>query len=359
MGRIAMWTGIAIIGLICLALAAGMSYRAFRRHQVAAALALPKGGIVEGRFVRLGGAEQWISIRGENRANPVMLVLAGGPSMSYVSFAPVLRSWERHFTVVQWDRRGVGKTYGRNGKGGDGPLTFERMTEDGIELASFLCEHLHQEKIILLGHSMGSWIGVPMVTRRPDLFSAYIGTDQMVDMPRNEAVSYDLALKRARAAGNEPSVRKLTKIGPPPYQKIETWWAKQQWLMAYDPAAPNAERKIFLPLALFSPDYSLRDLVNNTQGYMSSARAMFPEVMSYDVRKFGTKFEVPVFLFQGESDMLTPAVLAQEYFGTIQAPHKEMVLLKGGGHLTMITMPEEFLKELVDRVHPLTLHAHQ
>lgn len=124
--------------------------------------------------------------------------------------------------------------------------------------------------------------------------------------------------------------------------------------MAHDPAAPDAERKIFLPLALFSPDYSLQDMLNGTQGYLSSARAMFPEVMSFDVRKFGMKFDVPVLILQGEADILTPTALAHEYFDAIEAPHKEMVLLKGGGHLSMITMPQAFLTELVERVRPLT-----
>lgn len=168
--------------------------------------------------------------------------------------------------MVQWDRRGVGKTYGRNGHKGGGALTFERMTQDGIELTNFLRQHLQQEKIVVLGHSMGSWLGVSMVMKHPELFSAYVGTDQMVDMKTNEAVSFDIALKHAHNAGDNASVRKLSGIGPPPYQKIDTWWEKQQWVMAHDPAAPGAETKIFLPLWLFSPDYSLKDIVNNTQG---------------------------------------------------------------------------------------------
>jgi pimeloyl-ACP methyl ester carboxylesterase len=352
--RIVVWTGLGLIGLMVLAATAGLTYRAIRQRRCAEALAIrTPNGVAEGMFVRIGGIDQWISIRGENVDNPILLVLAGGPGMSYVSFAPVFRSWEQYFTVVQWDRRGVGKTYGRNGKAKSGPLTFPRMAQDGIEVSEFLRRRLHKDKIVLLGHSMGSWLGVSMATMRPDLFSAYVGTDQMVDMARNEAVSYSLAVKRARESGDEASVRAVNKIGPPPYKNTRAWWAKQQWIMANDPAAPDVEQKIFLPLSLFSPDYSLKDIVNNTQGYLSSARSMFPEIMAYDVRQFGTRFEMPVFLFQGESDFLTPTVLAQEYFRTIEAPRKEMVLLKGGGHLTMITMPDSFLKELVDRVYPL------
>lgn len=350
-----------LVGLVLVALTTivtvgigAIIYRFLRQREAARMLSIrTPNGVAEGTFVRIGGIDQWISIRGEDRDNPLILVLAGGPGMSYVSFAPVFRPWEQYFTVVQWDRRSVGKTFGRNGKRMCGPLTFEGMSQDGIELTEYLLKKLHKEKIILLGHSMGSWIGVSMVKKRPDLFSAYVGTDQMVDMARNEELSYELAQKRARAAGDAASIDTLTKVGPPPYGNTKTWWAKQQWVMAHDPAAPNAEQKIFIPLALFSPDYSLKDIVDNVRGYLVSARTMFPEIMSYNVRQFGTRFEVPVFLIQGDSDFLTPTALAEEYFNTIEAPMKEMVLLKGGGHLTMITMPDAFLKELVRRVHPV------
>ncbi|MFE7359089.1 hypothetical protein ACFU8Q_39905, partial [Streptomyces sp. NPDC057543] len=39
-------------------------------------------GINEQDFVRIGGIDQWISIRGEDRNNPVLLELHGGPGSS-------------------------------------------------------------------------------------------------------------------------------------------------------------------------------------------------------------------------------------------------------------------------------------
>jgi pimeloyl-ACP methyl ester carboxylesterase len=48
------------------------------------------------------------------------------------------RPWERHFTVIQWDHRGAGKTLGRNGKAGSGPMTFDRRVADAIEVIEFL-----------------------------------------------------------------------------------------------------------------------------------------------------------------------------------------------------------------------------
>ena len=103
-------------------------------------------GIVEQRFVRIGGIDQWIQIRGEDRDNPVLLVLHGGPGWPNAVFTLPLRSWERHFTVVQWDHRGAGKTLGRNGKAGSGEMTFDRRVADAIELIEFLRRYLRRRQ---------------------------------------------------------------------------------------------------------------------------------------------------------------------------------------------------------------------
>src|SRR5215472_14637151 len=95
-------------------------------------------GIVEGRFIKIGGIDQWVTIRGEDQRNPVLFFVHGGPGSTYSVFTPLLRSWEGHFTIVQWDQRGAGKTFRKNGKAGSGMLTFDRLTRDGIELAEFL-----------------------------------------------------------------------------------------------------------------------------------------------------------------------------------------------------------------------------
>src|ERR1039457_5918811 len=87
-----------------------------------------------------------LRIRGEDRDNPVLLVIHGGPGAPCSIFTPVIRSWERHFTVVQWDQRGAGKTLGRTGQDGTGELTFERLIRDGIEVAEFVHGHLTRRK---------------------------------------------------------------------------------------------------------------------------------------------------------------------------------------------------------------------
>src|SRR5262245_14493007 len=113
------------------------------RRKLAKSLTITSpNGIDEHGFVCIGGIEQWISIRGEDRSNPVLLLVHGGPGSIYSIFTPLLRFWEPHFTIVQWDQRGAGKTFRRNGKVGSGELTLDRLARDGIELAEYLRAYL-------------------------------------------------------------------------------------------------------------------------------------------------------------------------------------------------------------------------
>lgn len=64
------------------------------------------------------------------------------------------------------------------------------------------------------------------------------------------------------------------------------------------------------------------------------------------------KFDLPFFVFQGDTDILTPTETAKAYFNEIDAPHKEFVLIKQAGHLACFARPNQFLEELNKRVMP-------
>src|SRR5256885_7456840 len=104
-------------------------------------------GIDEASYVTVGGIEQWITIRGEDRSNPVLLFLHGGPGdvtnpWSFLFFAP----WEKYFTIVQWDQRGAGRTLRKTGESVASTMTVDRMTRDGIDVAEYLRKHLGKDK---------------------------------------------------------------------------------------------------------------------------------------------------------------------------------------------------------------------
>ena len=144
----------------------------------------PAVGIDEEGFVQIGGIEQWVQIRGDDRRNPVLLWLNGGPGFSTVPRTLLYRDWERQFTVVMWDQRGEGKTFDHSGTSVAPSMTIAQMTKDGTAVADYVRKRLHKDKIILLGHSWGSLLGVHMVEARPDLFSVYVGTGQIANLEK-------------------------------------------------------------------------------------------------------------------------------------------------------------------------------
>ena len=285
-------------------LAGGAIYRKVQQQKVAEALVINNpNGIAEERFVHLGGMDQWIQIRGEDRNNPVLLILHGGPGWPNATFTFPLRSWEKHFTLVQWDHRGAGKTLARNGKPGDQEMTFDQRISDAIELVEFLREHLQKDKVILLAESMGTLTGLPLAKHRPDLFSTIVATDLYVNMARNEALKYQMTLDRLRAAGNTKGITALEEIGSDPTRwDLRAWNTNMGWAFKTNVPKPNLDRTFLLPLVLTSPLYSLRDIYTLFSGFQSSTAQMFEEIKAYNALQLGTRFEVPFFLFQGEGD---------------------------------------------------------
>jgi len=343
---------IGLTSVILPAAVGALGYRKVCQRRAARGLTIRTArGVAENGYVQIGGIEQWIQIRGEDRANPVLLFLHGS-GMTMTPFTSVYRDWEKHFTVVQWDRRGTGKTLRRNGKESD-RLTFDLMAADGIEVAEYLRKRLSTDKVILLGHSQGTIVGVMMAQRRPDLFGAYVGTGQIADMARNEAESYPLAVQRARASGRRKAARELEKIGAPPYPAARTWLIKQRWSFETDPEL-RAWGKKSLRMLLTAPDMSLMDIYRFNLAFTFYPQPLYEGTMSWNARQHGTRFAVPFFLLHGDADQHTLTNLAREYFAAIDAPSKHLALLPGGGHCAVLMQPATFLAELRARLDPLT-----
>jgi pimeloyl-ACP methyl ester carboxylesterase len=342
-------------GVLAAPAVGGLAWRKARQRQVAEALEIDTpNGIVEQRFVKVGGIDQWIQLRGEDRDNPVLLVLHGGPGWPNAVFTLPLRPWERHFSVVQWDHRGAGRTLGRNGKAGSGQMTFDRRVTDAVEVVEFLRQYLQKDKVIVLAESMGTLTGLPLAMRRPDLVQALVATDLYVDMVANEARKWQLTLERLRAAGNTKGVAALEEIGGDPARwDLRAWNTNMAWAFKTNLPTPNLDRRLLFPLALSSPLYTLRDLSTLFTGFQWSTAQMFDEFRAWDARRLGTRLEVPFFLFQGETDVITLTTLATGYFEEVEAPTKELALIPDAGHFAAFTQPDRFLDELRTRVRPL------
>lgn len=346
--------GGAVLALLLLATAAvGLIYRAYRQHETAELLVMTSpDAIDEASFVRIGGVDQWIQVRGEHRGNPVILFLHGGPGFTAIPyFQRVMRTWERDFTIVHWDQRGAGKSFARDGGVEQPHPTIDQMIADGIEVAEHVRRRLGQPKLILVGYSWGSVLGVEMARERPDLFHAFVGTGQVIDTVQSETVSYYGLLQRARAAGDDDSAAALTEIGPPPYARFEQLARQRDILNKYPPPGER-ELSQFMTL-LLAPGYSLRDVMDVYFRAPELTREMLAVVLKYKITDRGATFGVPLFFFQGAEDLWTSTEVVQKYLPLIAAPRKEVVLFEHVGHHAVEVSGEQFLAELNARVRPL------
>ena len=358
--KIMLWTLGGGVAAVLLGLVLLLGYRALRQHAEADRYAIrTPHGIQEAGYVRIGGIDQFVLIRGEDRRNPVVLMLHGGPGLAQSLLFPWFRPWEKDFTVVQWDQRGAGNTFGRYGdKTPD--LTPERMTQDGIELAQYLRRRLGTDRLILVGHSWGSQLGLRMVAARPDLFAAYVGTGQAVDDAKAERAGYDLLLAEADKAHDAKGLAALRQAGPPPYRDSKAMLAVRQASIPYGPKAeqPGVYYGRSLPTALFAPGFSLKDFWNASAGGLYTLKVLPPAKISFDARaSLGRTFGTPMFFIQGELDTLTPTPLVKAYMDDISAPRKELVVLPGDGHGALLTDPDGFLAAMRAHVRPVVAPA--
>jgi pimeloyl-ACP methyl ester carboxylesterase len=309
--------------------------------------------IQEARFVTLGGIEQWITIRGADRANPVLLIVHGGPGDAQSSLRSTYAVYEKDFTIVQWDQRGAGRTYAKNL---NSPPEPERVELDGLELAEYLCNYLAKRNIVLLGHSWGSYLAVGMVQRRPALFAAYVGTGQVGSWRANIQAQFDFLLTKARAANDRKRVEQLEAIGKPDPTRANqyfSWWSMRNPYMSTDDSSWFTELR---RIARSDPAEFTEEYMNKLgDGMIYSGRTTVGAMLKTELPTTANILKVPFFVIQGAEDMVTPVSVAVRYFNVVKAPRKKLILINGAGHFALVTHREEFLAALVKYVRPLAI----
>lgn len=309
----------------------------------------------EGMFVDIHGAPQWVTLRGADAANPAILILHG-PGFAHSPMAPLFAPWKADFTVVQWDQPGAGATCARAGGPRAVPLSLSRMVYDGLAVVETVLRRLQRDKLILCGISGGSILGLMMIQRRPDLFSAYVGNGQIVHWARQEALSYAMILDQARTRGDAQAIAELERIGPPPWPDIASIALKAKYANAMTPAEQAAFTSL-LPL-LAAPPPEARYLARGLPAYdpmvlaTTAFEQLMPEITAFDAWALGPRFDVPVVFLQGAHDAHTPSPEVRRYADEIQAPAKAFAVIEDGGHAS-IFLTEELLTLLNRHVRPL------
>jgi pimeloyl-ACP methyl ester carboxylesterase len=315
-------------------------------------------GIQESYKLRVGGIDQWIYVRGQDATNPIILFIHGGPAspLSPTSWE-FQRPMEEYFTVVNWDQRGAGKTFlAATPESISNTLHISQYVDDAIEVATAIRQKYHARKLILMGHSWGTVIGVKAALARPDLFHAYVGIGQVINTRTNEKLSFEYGLEQARKANNTEAIRELESIAPYPGDKPitrERIIIARKWPQFYGGlSAYRDNSRYYFDAPLLSPDYNEKDVAAIDQGSLFTLEKILPEFLDVDFTQVKT-FPIPVIMFLGRHDYTTPSQPTADWLNAVRAPYKRAIWFENSAHLMPFEEPGKMLVSLVTYVRPL------
>ena len=308
-------------------------------------------GIEETFTATLGGSKQVVTVRGADRANPILLYIHGGPGAAESPFSWAFeRPWEDFFTVVQWDQRGAGRSYLINEPETlSSTMTLDRIRDDAIELIELLRHRYGKQKVIVLGHSFGSVIGLKVASRRSDLLEAYVGLGQYVDTQEGEAKGYAWTLEQAEHDGNVDAIRELKALQPYPGDtNIEKIDAERKWANHYGGLFwRRSDGDFYFHLARISPEYTPDQRAAYDKGSEFSTRLLEKQLKGLSFRPL-KRIGCPVYMLLGRHDGLTPATIAADWLGQLQAPKKGQFWFENSAHMAMIEEPGRVLAALLE-----------
>lgn len=319
---------------------------------------LLEGSVSEKSFIKIGGVEQGVFIRGKNTRNPVILFLHGGPGMpEYFLAEKHLEGLEEHFTVCYWEQRGGGISYSPHLS--PERITVEQLISDAIEVTNYLCQRFEQEKIYLLAHSWGSLIGIQTVKQSPQLYHAYVGVGQVSQMAESERRGHSYILEQYAMAGKESMVKKLTA-----YDVMESDDALRSFFnsalrdKAMHELGIGTMRDMksvvtgaFFPIMMCKA-YSPREKVNiwRAKIFLRNKTFLIDQLFAADLTDKVPQVETPVYFISGQRDYTVNYHLSKAYLRQILAPLKGFYTFEQSAHSPLFEEPEKFVQIMMEDV---------
>jgi pimeloyl-ACP methyl ester carboxylesterase len=253
---------------------------------------------------------------------------------------------EDHFTVVWWEQRGAGLSYDPNIP--PSTMTADQFVADTLEVTRYLLERFGREKIYLMGHSWGSYIGIQAVAKAPELYVAYIGVGQISYQLESEQVAYDYALEYYENLGDQRMLRKLKAAPPGTTAPLPADYVafRDEYMHRAGIGTMHEMRSvisgIFMPSWRFR-EYTLMEKVHLWRGKIYSRRTEFglwDTMLATDLRRKVTALELPVYFFHGRYDYTCAYPLARGYLAQLEAPLKGFYTFENSAHSPMFEEPE-------------------
>jgi pimeloyl-ACP methyl ester carboxylesterase len=315
-----------------------------------------KGQVVAGSIARLekiklGGVDQWILIRGHKATNPIILKIHGGPGQAEMATRAMNARLEREFVVVEWDQRGAGKS--ADAIEPINAMTLDQIVQDTLELSHVLIARLDQPKIILVGSSWGSVVGMHAIAREPSLYRAFVSTGQIANFVEGMSVGFQFLLEEAARRHDDAAIVELKSIGTPPFLGPGSAAKRQvysKWLEAYGAIWHSTAKFDRVGWMLSSVEYAWPEKLLFSRAADRSFDLLLPDLAKVNLIDQIPHVEVPVYFAIGRFDRLAPTQVSQTYFDQLTAPLKEWIWFENSAHFPQWEEVDQFSSLLIDRV---------
>ena len=309
------------------------------------------GSLTEKNFIEIGGIQQGFFIRAENPENPVILFLHGGPGSPELPLlmpCEISERLEKYFTVCYWDQRGAGMSFSNSID--PATMTVAQMVEDTRQMTEYLQQRFNQEKIYLMGHSWGTYLGVKTIEKYPENYIAYIGIGQVSNQLESEKLAYDYMLQHATEINDKSAVKDLQKFDRdaddfPSLKYLGT--ARMSLMNKYGIGMAHEEPLSMADLAkslLLFKGYTLSEKANYLKGSWFSLNTLWNNVMEDNLFESSVTFQIPVYITHGQYDYQVSHALAREYFDQIEAPEKSFFTFEKSAHSPNAEEFEKFVQ---------------
>jgi pimeloyl-ACP methyl ester carboxylesterase len=348
--QILKWLAFLILGLLSVVLIGLQAYKFYLRI---ATRIETHNGISWLEEVELGGQRQWIFIRGEDRNNPVLIFLHGGPGAPLFGISSSRTLYSeliKHFTIVHWDQRGAGKSFSR-----DLPvksLTFGRLVEDCNELIDYTRDRFNAQKVFVVGHSWGSVIGFKTAYRYPEKIHAFVGVAQIISNHEKLAISYDFVVDAAKNSEDGKRLNTLEAIGPPPFDTLEEIMELNRNISHFGGVMRKAglEQSATMLGFLTSPEYSFSEGLRamRLKGMEFTISALWDEIEDMDIAEEIRSIEIPIYFFEGKFDMANPTVIVEDFYNNLEDRKDiHLVIFEDSAHFPMIEQRKKYQDLLI------------
>ncbi|QUI24064.1 alpha/beta hydrolase [Vallitalea pronyensis] len=319
-------------------------------------------GIQESNYVEINGNEHYLQIRGENRDNPVILFLHGGPGfpLTYLS-TYFQQDLEKQYTFVNYEQRHAGRTYYKNDTTEE--VSFGIMLEDVHGVVNYVKNRLQVDKVIIMGQSWGTVLGSTYVQKHPENVTAYFGVGQVIDFDQGKILAAEQAMALADQEDSDKLEHAIAQFKKS-HNTQQTDIVNLENLIMTSAKYLKGDKEISglkqMWLGISSPYMTIQDIqwflnASNTQKIMALQQNVINYMYyEFNVNNLNAHYDVPMFYIQGSHDYITPTQLVEAYYATISTPVKNMYIMEDAGHTPFLDKPNEFaefVRDAIESIH--------